>query len=416
MLRSNYPYSLDKSSKKIICPNCGHRTFVRYVDNKTGQYLPGETGRCDREAKCRLHNKPLRAYIGKYTTPLRRTKRQIGNIDLIPVSEMQKTLTGYTQNILIQSLLQKFGRQEVNKALTRFYIGTGEGKHQGWTIFWQVDQNGLIRTGHMMKYLGLSRSKDQYAQNWVHGEIRKNFRLKQCFFGLDQIKGLSKDVTINIVESEKTAFIASIYYPDEIWLATASKNGLSKDKLLPLYQHSVRLYPDIDAFQSWSKIAKDMKNVNVINWPKVFIQNGVDRETLDETADLADYLLELDSIDFKFPSLQQESILTPTQRIQREEIFPKGDEQDFFDQILSIETPKQLDQETSELINFFSTVPLPKDPIRLSPAELICDSEKFVKSHIQFIKSQKGNPIFRPYLERLMNFRTILENQVIINR
>jgi len=410
MKRRNYPYSLDVSSRKSICPNCGRRTFVRYVDNETGQYLPGEFGRCDREDKCKLHNKPQRTGKTKYSSPLRRTKQQPGNIDLIPVSEMHKTLTGYTQNTLIQALIQRFGTQEVNKALQRFYIGTGGGKYHGWTIFWQVDQNGCIRTGHIMKYLGLNRTKDEYSQNWAHKNIRDDFRYKQCMFGLEQINGLSMEVPVNVVESEKTAIIATIYFPDEIWLASCSKNGLNEEKLLPLYEHSVHLYPDIDAFHSWSKFAKGIKNINVANWPKFFIENNIGKGDLDENADIADYLLLVDPIYFKNYQPIPEPIIIPAPIIKRETpIYVEGTK-DFSAPTLTIEVPEQLDQETSELIDFFNSISLPQNPIRLSQAEIIIDSKKFVNSHIQFIKSQKNNPVFKPYLERLKKFKAMIKN------
>jgi len=54
----NYHYILDKGTKKHICPNCGKLRFVRYIDTDTGQYLPGEFGRCDRESNCNYHKKP----------------------------------------------------------------------------------------------------------------------------------------------------------------------------------------------------------------------------------------------------------------------------------------------------------------------------------------------------------------------
>ncbi|MGM0934040.1 MAG: DUF6371 domain-containing protein [Bacteroidota bacterium] len=54
----NFRYNLDKSSKKFICPDCNKKTFVRYVDSESGNYLPETYGRCDRESKCNYHNAP----------------------------------------------------------------------------------------------------------------------------------------------------------------------------------------------------------------------------------------------------------------------------------------------------------------------------------------------------------------------
>src|SRR5690554_1445403 len=57
---SNQPhrYSLEKGSKKHHCPDCNKKTFVLYIDTETGDYLPEQYGRCDRENKCGYHSAP----------------------------------------------------------------------------------------------------------------------------------------------------------------------------------------------------------------------------------------------------------------------------------------------------------------------------------------------------------------------
>jgi len=53
-----FKYSLDKSSKKYVCPNCNKKTFVLYIDIETGDYLTTDFGRCDREQNCNYHKAP----------------------------------------------------------------------------------------------------------------------------------------------------------------------------------------------------------------------------------------------------------------------------------------------------------------------------------------------------------------------
>jgi len=43
---------LDKSSRKFICPSCGKKRFVKFVDIQTGEYLEGVHGKCDRSDSC----------------------------------------------------------------------------------------------------------------------------------------------------------------------------------------------------------------------------------------------------------------------------------------------------------------------------------------------------------------------------
>ena len=51
---------------------------------------------------------------------------------------------------------------------------------------------------------------------------------------------------IHVVESEKTALIASLYYPDRIFVGTGGKNGLHD------IEDNMILYPDLDAIDYWS--------------------------------------------------------------------------------------------------------------------------------------------------------------------
>lgn len=70
----SYRYTLERCTgnrKKSICPNCGHRTFVRYIDVETGKPLGEDIGRCDREINCGYHKKP-RDYFFE-TRPLRQS-------------------------------------------------------------------------------------------------------------------------------------------------------------------------------------------------------------------------------------------------------------------------------------------------------------------------------------------------------
>ena len=53
-----FKYSLDKSSKKFVCPNCSKKTFVLYVDTEMGNFLPPDFGKCDREQNCKYHKAP----------------------------------------------------------------------------------------------------------------------------------------------------------------------------------------------------------------------------------------------------------------------------------------------------------------------------------------------------------------------
>ena len=62
-----------------------------------------------------------------------------------------------------------------------------------------------------------------------------------------------------------------------------------------------------------------------------------------------------------------------------------------------------------ELEAFFDSVDLPDEPIKLNEAETIIDCKKFVKSHLEYLKGQKGNKVYLPYYNRLIQLYKILK-------
>jgi len=62
-----------------------------------------------------------------------------------------------------------------------------------------------------------------------------------------------------------------------------------------------------------------------------------------------------------------------------------------------------------ELESFFDSVDLPTEPINLNEAETITDCKKFVKSHLEYLKGQKGNKAYLPYYNRLIQLYKILK-------
>lgn len=92
-----FKYTLDKGTKKFLCPNCTKKTFVLYVDNETGSYLNDEFGRCDREQNCNYHKAPpkgKKAYLIKtlsiksISDKAYRLTDELGIISIVPKSQI----------------------------------------------------------------------------------------------------------------------------------------------------------------------------------------------------------------------------------------------------------------------------------------------------------------------------------------
>lgn len=62
----------------------------------------------------------------------------------------------------------------------------------------------------------------------------------------------------------------------------------------------------------------------------------------------------------------------------------------------------------SKIIEFFDSYDFQDQECHtLSPCEKIFNLERFVKTHLEFLKNNKGNKIYRPYYDRLL---TIYKN------
>ena len=58
---------------------------------------------------------------------------------------------------------------------------------------------------------------------------------------------------------------------------------------------------------------------------------------------------------------------------------------------------------------FFNSIDLPTDEIRLSQCEVITDVQKFITSHLSYVKRYNGKMTFEPYLLRLEKLENILD-------
>jgi hypothetical protein len=291
-------YKLEKYrgiNSRYTCPQCGAKhEFVRYVD-PLGKYLAEDVGKCNREAKCRYHKKPREFFaenpdLSKISprqksenikptqlSVLSNQKKTFGSIDF---DQLKQSLKNYERKTLNQFLTRLFidDSDSVQKVIQKYFVGTWK---DGSTVFWQIDQNRKIRTGKLMKF-DIETGKRQVVKTWIeNGEQKelkaywlhkelihrkvmpKDFKIKQCFFGQhlliqDSVK------TVAIVESEKTALICSICFPDKIWLAAGGKSNLSIERLLILKGRKVLLYPDADAYSDWKNKA-DQARGNIAN-------------------------------------------------------------------------------------------------------------------------------------------------------
>ena len=290
----NYRYSLDKSSKKYICPECGRKTFVLYVDNHTGGSLHSTVGKCDRADNCGYHYPPKEYFTDNHTSseskkryaprPKPPTKPQPSFIN---VELLKKSLSNYEKNKFVQWLIGVVGETQTSEAVERYFVGT---LLNGGTCFWQIDLQGRIRTGKIITYDedGHRRKDVMPPVQWVHSVLKPNFNLSQCLFGEHLLSDATKKVAI--VESEKTAIIASIYLPNMIWLACGGSEGLNSDRCNVLRGRNVILFPDSVQYEKWSAKAKALSKICTASVSSLIEQQATEQERK-AGFDIADYLV-----------------------------------------------------------------------------------------------------------------------------
>jgi hypothetical protein len=117
----------------------------------------------------------------------------------------------------------------------------------------------------------------------------------EVFFG-EHLLAQNPASPIGIVESEKTAVIASIcsnVFPSMIWLATGSKQWLKPHRLERIgLNRTIVLYPDADGYSKWAEIALEGRKLGLSIKVSSLIEKCATEAEKADGADLADYLIE----------------------------------------------------------------------------------------------------------------------------
>lgn len=118
-----------------------------------------------------------------------------------------------------------------------------------------------------------------------------HFRLNQCFFGEHLLPNI-RDKPVALVESEKTAILATHYLSQYLWLATDGKcNCMNRETIKSLQGREVILVPDLNATDEWRNRMTifDEFGIKVTLFDKLELM-ATDEERA-QGLDLADYLI-----------------------------------------------------------------------------------------------------------------------------
>lgn len=303
-----YRYSLD-SKQKFTCPGCGHvNKFVRYIDTTTGNYIDGFYGRCDRQDKCGYNESPTQEFIKESQGVIKYVLKDLNNSDELDLPryikyfhrinpslhyDNQLIYDNIRYNTLLMGLAEIFGIEKVQEAFDMYLLGMFV---DGATIFPYLYDNRLKTAKIVFFNEDLHRNKDRYPI-WLHSfktvdftthdgrpdildnpfynteyeyylkhpdeyinedeeDIPRKYNLAIPLFGWDLI-GKYPNKTICLVESEKTAIICSIVFPEFNWLATGGKGFLQSYKFIYYSGRTWLFFPDLGKNNKTKVTTKD---------------------------------------------------------------------------------------------------------------------------------------------------------------
>ena len=289
------------------CTNCGKRhEFTRFINTDTGEYLADNVGICNRSSSCGYRYtakqyyadnptgaKFVKARAGKspqFKTQIQTEKPK--SFDYITPEHLKATLNNYDRNAFVQFLFDLFPdcSEEIQAVLKMYLVGTFD----DYTCFPSIDQQNRICRAKLIKFNQATgkRLKGQFDTSSLKTKLKlkEDFQYKQIFFG-EHLLLKYPNKPVAIVEAEKTAIIASLCFPEFIWLGSNSKTWLKSERLKRLGQRQTILYPDADGFELWQSIAADAQRQGLTVKASRLIETRATAAQKENGYDLADYLI-----------------------------------------------------------------------------------------------------------------------------
>lgn len=308
-----YRYTLDKSSKKHICPQCKEKRFVLYLDTTINKPLNEYVGRCDKENSCGYHYPPkdyfrdypqakhesnFTAHVVVNPQPKNVAPGLTEKMTLLTYSYVEKSQNRTETNHFISFLLTLFSFDRVKEAVKAYCIGTST-KWNGSTIFWQIDENKQVRTGKVLPYNPKTGKRRKYENvpliDFVHTimiskDIIKSYSLKQCLFGLHLVPQNPHKI-IAAVESEKTAVIMSLILPNYLWLSFGGLNNILQLNTPILQDRKIVVFPDAGTYDRLQPKITELQTLGFNISMSNLIENKATETEKKQGYDLADYAI-----------------------------------------------------------------------------------------------------------------------------
>lgn len=359
-MNTEYRYKLEPGSKKHLCPECGKKRFVRYIDTETGEYLPEGYGRCDKGDGHYFLNPYLDGYAKmiweqeRDSRPGRPDKWKPGRPKATPQPKPQpvyfdfdtfkRTLEPerYGKNTFIQNLLNRvqfpFEVDEVTKVVQLYRLGTvANGYRAGAVTFPFIDAVGNVRAIQVKQFDNTNHTtatdflhsiiEKHHTRNnkplpdWLEAYTKQDKRIT-CLFG-EHLLSKYPNNPVALVEAPKTAVYGTLYFglpetPENlIWLAVYNKSSFSFEKVRALRGRFVYVFPDLSkdggTFKEWETKAKCYE-AQLSGTRFVFsdlLEQLAPQRDKKQGHDIADYLITQDWRVFRKQQPKRENLTKP---------------------------------------------------------------------------------------------------------
>lgn len=303
--RSPHRYKSEDSAKGMIADlakaagiDLRHFLLSRYDDSRT-----------------RPTNR--RTFVNTVVKP-RTVEPPIEYAPFIPAQMVEATESRVTESNLFVWLSGEFGNEAAMMAMRRYRVGATKhtdgrgyraaslpyintsGNCVDCKIFHIDPTTGSRKTAPaLMSWIDREGKTQELRSTWALAELKKNDKpRKWCNFG-DHLLQNNPTAAVCVVESEKTALVASIVYPSRLWIAVGSKNNLNPERCAPYRGREIIIYPDRDNIKDksrksgigiekgWETLARELAQAGF----SVRIDRTVERHHGEINDDIADIIL-----------------------------------------------------------------------------------------------------------------------------
>ncbi|MEC4048682.1 DUF6371 domain-containing protein [Flavobacterium sp. SUN046] len=209
------------------CHSCGKASLppTMYVDENGNEYIWNESE-------------------NKFQTDLILPKNNIINVPKATVQKfinesiIWKYFKVNPENNLLQYLRKTYGDLKTEDAKETYALGTS---NDGGILFWSINSHLKVQKAKIAYYDKNGKRTNKFKVPYKNEDGYFN-----CLFGEHLVyEKIKAKKTIVLTESEKTAIIGYILFPQYVWVAYGGVNGLTENKISCLIGHNVLIIPDM---------------------------------------------------------------------------------------------------------------------------------------------------------------------------